>query len=84
MLLYWCGDYPGQGEASGFSHAPGGKKACHWCEILGKKSMTIKRQKYDHFFRYIRLTERFCVRQFIRLSYIYLQILPNICRIFFR
>jgi hypothetical protein len=53
MLLYWCGDYPGQGEASGFSHAPGGKKSCHWCEILGKKSQAIKRQKYAHYFRYL-------------------------------
>ena len=29
-LLYWCGDYPGQGEVSGMSHQ--GEKACHWCE----------------------------------------------------
>jgi hypothetical protein len=51
MLLYWCGDYPGQGEASGFSHAPGGKKSCHWCEVVGEKSMAIDRQKYDNYFR---------------------------------
>jgi hypothetical protein len=55
MLLYWCGDYPGQGEASGFGHAAGGKKACHWCEIVGIKSMAIKRQKYANYFRYFRL-----------------------------
>jgi hypothetical protein len=53
MLLYWCGDYPGQGEASGFSHAPGGKKSCHWCEVVGDKSMALDRQKYEHYFRYV-------------------------------
>lgn len=50
-LLYWCGDYPGQGEASGFSHAPGGKKACHWCEVLGTRSMAIDRQQYADYYR---------------------------------
>lgn len=50
-LLYWCGDYPGQGEASGFSHAPGGKKACHWCEVIGVKSQAIDRQKYGDYYR---------------------------------
>ena len=55
MLLYWCGDYPGQGEASGFSHAAGGGKSCHWCEALGKKSMAIDRQKYAHYFRCVRI-----------------------------
>jgi hypothetical protein len=50
-LLYWCGDYPGQGEASGFSHAPGGKKACHWCEVCGSRSIAINRQKYCDYFR---------------------------------
>jgi hypothetical protein len=50
-LLYWCGDYPGQGEASGFSHHASGKKACHWCEVLGEKSIGISRQKYDDYYR---------------------------------
>lgn len=50
-LLYWCGDYPGQGEASGFSHAPGGTKACHWCEVNGERSMAIDRQKYAGYYR---------------------------------
>jgi len=50
-LLYWCGDYPGQGEASGFSHAAGGSKACHWCEIKGQKSKAIERQKYTGYYR---------------------------------
>ena len=51
VLLYCCGDYPGQGEASGFSHAPGGKKSCHWCEVVGAKSMAIDRQKYAGYHR---------------------------------
>jgi hypothetical protein len=55
MLLYWCGDYPGQGEASGFGHAAMGKKACHWCEIVGKRSGALKRQKYADYFRYFHL-----------------------------
>jgi hypothetical protein len=52
-LLYWCGDYPGQGEASGFSHAPGGRKACHWCEVLGMKSMAINRMKFADYYRWV-------------------------------
>jgi hypothetical protein len=66
MLLYWCGDYPGQGEASGFSHAAGGKKACHWCEILGIRSKAIKRQKYALYFRSLCFTHT-CVRHHMRL-----------------
>jgi hypothetical protein len=50
-LLYWCGDYPGQGEASGFSHAAAGKKACHWCEVVGRKCMGIDRMKYADYYR---------------------------------
>ena len=50
-LLYWCGDYPGQGEASGFSHAPGGTKACHWCEIKARHTAAINRQKYAGYYR---------------------------------
>jgi hypothetical protein len=55
-LLYWCGDYPGQGEASGFSHAAGGSKACHWCEILGRRSVALKRQKYGGYYRCVHLS----------------------------
>ena len=51
MLLYWCGDYPGQGEASGFSHAAMSRKACHWCEDEGQYSGAIKRQKWGSYFR---------------------------------
>jgi len=54
-LLYWCGDYPGQGEASGFSHAPGGSKSCHWCEAKGRKSQAINRQKYSDYYRCVQL-----------------------------
>jgi len=50
-LLYWCGDYPGQGEASGFSHHASGGRACHWCEVQGKKSTAINRQKYADYYR---------------------------------
>jgi hypothetical protein len=50
-LLYWCGDYPGQGEASGFSHAAGGKHSCHWCEICANKEMAINRMKYADYYR---------------------------------
>jgi hypothetical protein len=50
-LLYWCGDYPGQGEASGFSHAAASKKACHWCEVLGEFCKEINREKYADYFR---------------------------------
>ena len=52
ILLYWCGDYPGQGEASGFSHNPMNKKACHWCDIVGKYSKGIGRQKFGDYYRY--------------------------------
>ena len=51
LLLYWCGDYPGQGEASGFSHAAMGKKACHWCEAIGKYSEATSRQEYGDYYR---------------------------------
>ena len=33
ILLYWTGDYPGLGEATGFAHS--GKNACHWCTVQG-------------------------------------------------
>jgi hypothetical protein len=74
LLLYWCGDYPGQGEASGFSHAAGGKCACHWCEIRADKSQAIKRQKYARYFRYV------CFAMvFLRSCFKTLLIIANIC-----
>ena len=65
MLLYWCGDYPGQGESSGFSHAAGGSKACHWCEVIGKKSMAIDRQKYADFFRCVHSCDKYPMKWFL-------------------
>ena len=32
VLLYWKGDYPGQGMISGFSHACMSAMQCHWCK----------------------------------------------------
>jgi hypothetical protein len=32
ILLFWKGDYPGQGMISGFSHASNGGFQCHWCK----------------------------------------------------
>lgn len=29
VLLFWCGDYPGQALVSCFTHK--GKRCCHWC-----------------------------------------------------
>ena len=51
LLLYWCGDYPGQGEASGFNHSAMGKHACHWCLDIGEYSMAIQRTQYRYYFR---------------------------------
>jgi hypothetical protein len=51
ILLYWCGDYPGQGEASGFSHASMGRKSCHWCEISADYCDGIKRTRYGDYYR---------------------------------
>jgi hypothetical protein len=53
MLLYWCGDYPGQGEASGFGHSAMSRKACHWCKARGVYCEGIKRQKYGDYYRFI-------------------------------
>ena len=36
VLLFWCGDYPGQGKISGFSHAANGRFPCHWCKVGNK------------------------------------------------
>ena len=32
VLLFWKGDYPGQGMISGFSHAGTSAMQCHWCK----------------------------------------------------
>ena len=78
-LLYWCSDYPGQGEASGFSHSASGKKACHWCEVIGRRSVSIDRQKYENYYRCVQLS------RILSYIYIYLKIflqLPTILHIF--
>lgn len=53
ILLYWCGDYPGQGEASGFSHAASSSKACHWCEEAGVYSNGLHRMVFGGYERYL-------------------------------
>jgi hypothetical protein len=37
ILLFWCGDYPGLGEATNMVHA--GYFSCHWCKIMGFYSL---------------------------------------------
>ena len=32
ILLYWVGDYPGIGEASGMPYYPSTRNQCHWCK----------------------------------------------------
>jgi hypothetical protein len=49
ILLYWCGDYPGLGEASGFAHS--GKCACHWCEVKGVWGFGVNRESYGEYVR---------------------------------
>jgi hypothetical protein len=51
ILLFWCGDYPGLGEASGFAHA--GTWPCHWCKIKGEWQFGVGREAYGEYVRYI-------------------------------
>jgi hypothetical protein len=49
LLLFWVGDYPGQGKASMMTHC--GKFACHWCKqyfhtISTGKSIPIDTRKH--------------------------------------
>ena len=50
VLLFWCGDYPGLGEASNFTHA--GYFPCHWCKIPGEHSKGLQRMVYGRYRRY--------------------------------
>jgi hypothetical protein len=50
ILLYWCGDYPGLGEATNFVHE--GYNACHWCKIKGNHSAGLSRMVYKDYRRY--------------------------------
>jgi hypothetical protein len=49
ILLIWCGDYPGLGEATNFAHA--GNNACHWCKFRSHKSTGLQRQVFTDFRR---------------------------------
>lgn len=48
-LLFWCGDYPGLGEITNFSHA--GYHACHWCKEVGEYSISLNRTMYTRYKR---------------------------------
>ena len=69
MLLYWCGDYPGQGEASGFSHSPMSPHACHWCHAVGKFNKTLKRQMFGKYYRCTRFTCMSFYSRYLTISY---------------
>ena len=51
ILLLWCGDYPGLGEATNFVHACG-YNACHWCKMKGEHSNGLARTVYKDYRRY--------------------------------
>jgi hypothetical protein len=51
ILLYWCGDYPGLGEATGFNHGVH-RHMCHWCHIEGHHSTALKRSSYGDYVRW--------------------------------
>jgi hypothetical protein len=51
VLLYWSGDYPGQGLAAGFAHC--GRRFCHWCETLEYHDKAITRQVVGRFRRHL-------------------------------
>ena len=50
VLLFWCGDYPGLGEATNFTHA--GYYPCHWCKIRGVYAKGLTRMVYGRYRRY--------------------------------
>lgn len=51
VLLFWCGDYPGLGEATNFSHAARGAHACHWCNVEGENSNALNRMIFGKYRR---------------------------------
>jgi hypothetical protein len=51
ILLYWCGDYPGLGEATGFNHGVH-THMCHWCNVEGSHSSALKRSSYGGYVRW--------------------------------
>ena len=57
MLLFWCGDYPGLGEASNCGHASASPAACHWCNYRGEYSKGLSRTLFKHFRRWLDLAD---------------------------
>ena len=53
MLLFWCGDYPGLGEASNFVHSAAAKAACHWCTYRAIYSLGLSKTLFEHFRRWL-------------------------------
>lgn len=53
ILLYWCGDYPGLAEVTGFKHGTPSHGMCHWCEIDVDHDMETRSRAYDGFYRYV-------------------------------
>lgn len=51
ILLFWCGDYPGLGEATNFKHS--GYYACHWCKIKGEYCKGLTRTIYKGYRRWL-------------------------------
>jgi hypothetical protein len=49
-LLFWCGDYPGLGEATNFKHK--GYNGCHWCKDRGVYSKSLGRMVLSSYRRY--------------------------------
>lgn len=54
VLLFWCGDYPGLGEATNFRHS--GYYGCHWCKDRGEYSKGLNRMVWGRYRRYIYMT----------------------------
>ena len=53
-LLFWCGDYPGLGEVSGFIHGIPTNGMCHWCKIVGEHNVETHSRMYAKFWRWLK------------------------------
>jgi len=53
-LLFWCGDYPGLAEMSGFLHGVPTNGMCHWCLIKGKHNRETGSCLYGGYCRWLR------------------------------
>lgn len=53
VLLFWCGDYPGLGEASLFRHENNFSSACHWCTVKSSWSKGLNRAVRAGFRRWL-------------------------------